>query len=226
MAAERRAGAGMPLVLVACECSGEVREAFRRRGIDALSVDMQEADDGSPFHVQGDMFEAYEKYKDSVVLVIAHPPCTYLSSSGLHWNTRVEGRAEKTREAIEFVKRIFALPVPMLCVENPVGCISTRIAKATQYVQPYEFGDDASKKTGLWLRGLPPLEPTAFVEPRTTASGKKRWANQTDSGQNKLAPSATRAKDRSKTYRGIAEAMAAQWAPLVAPTPHFYVAQP
>jgi hypothetical protein len=146
---------------------------------------------------------------------VAHPPCTYLCSSGLHWNKRVPGRKEKTEEALEFVRRVFALPVPLLCVENPGGCISTRVTKATQYIQPYEFGEDASKKTGLWLRGLPELASTEQVAPRITPSGHKRWANQTDSGQNRLAPSAHRSKERSRTYHGIATAMATQWADTV-----------
>lgn len=110
--------------------------------------------------------------------------------------------------------------IERIAIENPVGVISTRIKPATQYIQPYEYGDDASKKTGLWLKNLPPLQPTKYVEPRLVeypkGSGKmvKRWGNQTDSGQNKLPPSEDRWKVRSKTYQGWAEAMADQWGRL------------
>lgn len=103
-------------------------------------------------------------------------------------------------------------PIPKIAIENPVGCISTRIRKADQYIQPYEFGEDASKKTGLWLKGLPKLISTGHIAPRIV-NGKKRWANQTDSGQNRLAPSADRWQKRSETYKGVAEAMAEQWTP-------------
>lgn len=103
----------------------------------------------------------------------------------------------------------------MLALENPVGCISTRIRKPTQIIQPYQFGDDASKKTCLWLRNLPPLTPTKYIPPRMV-NGKPRWANQTDSGQNKLGPSEDRWKERSRTYQGIADAMATQWGRIAA----------
>jgi hypothetical protein len=143
-------------------------------------------------------------------LMVAHPPCTYLSVSGLHWNGRVEGRAEKTESALALVRRLMDAPVKRICIENPVSCISSRIRKPDQIIQPYQFGHDASKATCLWLKGLPPLRPTKFIEPRIV-NGKNRWANQTDSGQNKLGPSPTRAMDRAKTYQGIADAMAKQW---------------
>lgn len=205
-----------PLVMVACEVTGTVRDMFNALGVAAISCDILPAD--HPLHVCGDMFECYERFKDSLVLVIAHPPCTYLSASGLHWNARPGGedRAQKTREALDFVRRIMDLPVPMLAVENPVGCIGTEIRKADQYVQPYEFGDDASKKTGLWLRNLPLLraDPSQRVHGRWVA-GKERWANQTDSGQNRLSQSSRRGHARSVTYEGIARAMAEQWGPRV-----------
>jgi hypothetical protein len=143
-------------------------------------------------------------------LMIAHPPCTYLCSSGLHWNKRIPERAQKTEEALEFVQVLLDAPIAKIALENPIGCISTRIRKPDQTIQPYQFGDDASKATCLWLKGLPPLRPTQFVEPRMV-NGKPRWANQTDSGQNRLPPSADRWKIRSETYVGIAEAMVAQW---------------
>lgn len=193
-------------VLIACEYSGAVRDAFLARGHDAMSCDLLPTDVPGP-HYQGDVFDILD---DGWDLMIAHPPCTYLCSSGLHWNGRVEGRTEKTEEALAFVRLLLDAPVPKIALENPQGCIGTRIRKASQWIQPYHYGEDASKSTGLWLKGLMPLRPTGFVEPRMV-DGKPRWANQTDSGQNKLAPSDDRWKERSKTYPGIAAAMAAQW---------------
>jgi hypothetical protein len=143
-------------------------------------------------------------------LMVAHPPCTYLCSSGLHWNGRIPGRAEKTEEALEFVRALLFCDIPRIALENPTGCIGTRIRKSDQTIQPWQFGADASKATCLWLKGLPNLVPTSIVEPRIV-NGKKRWGNQTDSGQNRLGPSDDRWKIRSETYLGIAEAMAAQW---------------
>lgn len=139
--------------------------------------------------------------------MIAHPPCTYLSVSGLHWNHRTPGRAEKTEEALAFVRLLMDAPIPRICVENPVSCISSRIRKPDQVIQPWWFGHDASKKTCLWLKGLPKLIETN----RLPGDDKTRRANQTPSGQNKLGPSPTRWKERSKTYEGVAAAMAAQW---------------
>lgn len=141
--------------------------------------------------------------------MIAHPPCTYLASSGLHWNKRVPGRAQKTEEAIDFVRLLLAAPIPHIALENPIGCISTHLRKPDQIIQPWMFGDDASKATCLWLKNLPPLMPTTVIR-------KARYANQTASGQNKLGPSADRAKVRSLTYAGIAAAMADQWGEYVA----------
>lgn len=213
-------------VLIACERSGVVRRAFFERGHEAHSCDLEPCDDDTP---DGPAFGGHHWISDArwVVekcgpwdLVIAHPPCTYLSSSGLHWNARRAGRAQETEKALEFVRFFLSIPT-RVCVENPVGCIGTRIRPADQYVQPFEFGDDASKKTGLWLNNLPPLKknPAAFVNPRTVDGGRNRgmqwrWANQTDSGQNRLGPSPTRAKERSQTYAGIARAMAEQWGNL------------
>jgi hypothetical protein len=128
----------------------------------------------------------------------------------LHWNRRVEGRDLKTRAALSFVQELMLAPIDKICIENPVGRIGTAIRKADQYIQPHEYGHDASKKTGLWLKNLPLLTHTKNIPPRIVG-GKKRWANQTDSGQNKLAPSADRWKLRAQTYAGIAEAMAGQW---------------
>ncbi len=204
-------------VLVACEFSGVVREAFRRRGHEAWSCDLEPATDGSPYHLVMDaLFPAHvtlETGESEWDLMIAHPPCTYLSGSGLHWNKKIEGREEKTLEALEFVCALMDAPIEKIAIENPVGRIGTAIRKADQYIQPYEFGHDASKKTGLWLKNLPLLCQTLYIPPRWV-DGKPRWGNQTDSGQNRLGPSEDRAKIRSITYQGIADAMAEQWGDL------------
>jgi hypothetical protein len=193
-------------ILVACEYSGRVRDAFLARGHDAMSCDLLPTDVPGP-HYQGDVFDIIN---DGWDLMVAHPPCTYLCSSGLHWNKRDPARAKMTEQALDFVRRLLDAPIPRIALENPIGCIGTRIRKADQIIQPWQFGHDASKATCLWLNGLLPLRPTKIVEPRIV-SGKKRWGNQTDSGQNRLAPSADRWKIRSETYQGIAYAMAEQW---------------
>lgn len=193
-------------VLVACEFSGTVREAFRAMGHDAWSCDLLPAADGGK-HIQGDVLEVLDAGWD---LMVAHPPCTFLNSAGMHWTTRGKRDPEDTERALELVRALLAAPIKRIALENPVGVISTRIRKPTQIVQPYQHGDDASKRTCLWLQGLPPLRPTKFVEPRMV-DGKPRWANQTDSGQNRLGPSDDRWALRSITYPGIAAAMAAQW---------------
>ncbi len=200
----------MMRVLIACECSGEVRRAFDALGHEAWSCDIKPAEDGGVQHIKANIKEPFI-WSVRWDMLIAFPDCTYLSSSGLHWNSRRPGRAEKTEAALEFVRWLMARPVNKIAIENPAGRIGTAIRPADQSIQPYHFGEDASKRTCLWLMGLPRLRPTGFVEPRITSDGRERWANQTDSGQNKLAPSATRAADRARTYPGIAAAMASQW---------------
>ena len=197
-------------VLIACEYSGIVREAFRNRGANALSCDILPSQLPGP-HYQGDILDLLLE-DENWDLMIAHPPCTYLCSSGLHWNKRRPERAALTEDALNFISMLWETPIERVCIENPVGCINTRLPfmPKPQYIQPYQFGHDASKKTGLWKRGLPDLIPTKYVEPRVV-DGKNRWANQTDSGQNRMGPSRTRGLDRSLTYQGIAEAMAKQW---------------
>ncbi len=201
----------MARVLVACEFSGRVRDAFRMHGHAAWSCDLLPAADGSPYHIQGDV---REQLVDAWDLMVAHPPCTYLCSSGLHWNKRRPGRATLTEEALEFVRLLLDAPIPRIALENPIGCISTRIRKYDQIIHPHQYGHDASKATCLWLKGLPRLVPTLHVPPRMV-NGKPRWANQTDSGQNRLPPSEDRWALRSETYRGIAIAMAEQWGQLL-----------
>ena len=193
-------------VLIACEFSGTVRDAFARRGHDAMSCDLLPTEKDGP-HYQGSVFDIIN---DGWDLMIAHPPCTYLSSSGQHWNKRRPERAAQTEEAIQFFMALANAPIPQIAIENPVGCISTRWRKPDQIIQPHQFGHDASKATCLWLKGLDTLWPTTIVIPRMV-NGRPRWGNQTDSGQNKLGPSADRWAIRSLTYPGIAEAMAEQW---------------
>lgn len=198
-------------VLVGCESSGVVRRAFREQGHDAWSCDLLDADDQSPFHLKRDVLTVLDYGWD---LAIFHPPCTYLCSSGLHWNKRIPGRAQETESALRFVSLLLNADIPRIALENPIGCISTRIAKPSQVIQPYDFGDDASKSTCLWLVNLPLLRPTKRVPGRKVIyKGRvvERWANQTDSGQNRLPPSDDRWKQRSETYPGIAAAMALQW---------------
>lgn len=193
-------------VLVACESSGAVRDAFAARGHDATSCDLlPSVTPGN--HYTGDVRDILT---DGWDILIAHPPCTYLSVSGMHWTTRGLRDPQLTEDALAFVRLLMAAPITRICIENPVSVISTRIRKPDQIIQPYQFGHDASKKTCLWLKGLPPLAPTRMVAPRIV-QGRPRWANQTDSGQNRLAPSPDRWRLRSQTYPGIAAAMADQW---------------
>lgn len=202
------------IVLIACETSGMLRQRFHTMGHGVVSCDLLPCDDpdheSAEFHCVGPVQSLLHHDWD---MIIAHPPCTYLCSSGMHWTTRGLRDPQATEDALAFVRLFLDHPCKRICVENPVGAISTRIRPASQYIQPYQFGDDASKKTGLWLKGLPPLIPTAHVPPRIV-DGKKRWGNQTDSGQNRLAPSSDRWKKRSQTYPGIADAMAEQWGKL------------
>jgi len=188
-------------VLVACEYSGRVRDAFLKKGHDAWSCDLLPSDSQKGNHYQGDIKNLLKDWWD---LMIAFPPCTYLCSSGLHWNKRRPERAQQTEEALVFVRMLLDAPIEKIALENPVGCISTRIRKPDQIIQPWWFGEDASKTTCLWLKNLPKLIPTDVIQ-------KKRYANQTPSGQNKLGPSEDRAKIRSLTYQGIANAMALTW---------------
>lgn len=200
-------------VLIACEFSGVVRDAFVARGHYAMSCDLLDTEKPG-LHYKGDVRLMLGQDWD---LMIAHPPCTYLCSSGLHWNRRRPERAAKTEAALDFVRLLLAAPIPRIALENPAGCIGSKIARASQYIQPYLFGHDASKKTGLWLKGLPLLTGTRYVAPRVV-DGKPRWSNQTGSGQNILSPSPTRGLERARTYAGIAAAMAEQWGSAPPPT--------
>jgi hypothetical protein len=183
-------------VLVACEYSGKVREAFRKLGHDAWSCDLLPADDGSPYHFQQDVLELLDKGWD---LMIAHPPCTHLAVSGArHFPAKIaDGRQQ---EALDFVQKLLDAPIPKIALENPVSVISSKIRKPDQYIQPWQFGHGETKKTGLWLKNLPKLIPENIVDGRE----QRVW---------KMAPSkdGNRWKLRSETYQGIADAMANQW---------------
>jgi len=198
-------------VLVACEFSGIVRDAFLVRGHEAWSCDLLPSEPSSlgmeSWHLRGDVRQYLHDPWD---LMIAHPPCTYLAGSGLHWNTRRPERAAQTEASLAFVRSLMDAPIGRIAIENPVGCISTRIRKPEQIIHPWQFGHDASKATCLWLKGLKNLAPTNILP----GGRKARRANQTPSGQNKLGPSPTRWAERSKTYQGIADAMAEQWGKL------------
>ncbi len=205
----------MDPILIACEESQEVCKAFRNLGYEAFSCDVLPCSGGRPdWHIKG-YLEDIIGDGSNWAAIIGFPPCTYLCSSGIHWNSKDPERALKTEYALSFVEMILNSPkTKAIALENPIGVISTRIRKPNQIIQPYQFGHDASKATCLWLKNLPLLKPTGFIEPRIV-QGKKRWANQTDSGQNRLPPSVDRAMIRSKTYKGIAEAMAEQWGPVI-----------
>ena len=224
------------MMLIGCEHSGVVRGAMRAKGIDAWCCDLLPADDKSPYHIQGDVRAAMKSRPWSAFGL--HPDCTFLTVAGIHWNDRGRGW-EKTNQALAFVRELIELAGDVPCyLENPVSIISTHIRKPTQTIQPYDFGEDASKRTCLWLNRLPALHGTTYVPPRwvcecggvvrpTTqkptccphcdvfgARLLPRWSNQTDSGQNRLGPSEDRWKERSRTYPGIAAAMAQQWGSL------------
>lgn len=194
-------------VLVACEYSGRVRDAFAALGWDAWSCDLLPTDAPGK-HYTGDVRELLNQQWD---ILIAFPPCTYLCSSGMHWTVRGKRDPQLTEDALEFVRLLLGANVTHIALENPVGAISTRIRKPDCVIHPWQFGTPESKTTCLWLKNLPPLKPTQICE--KPASG--RWENQTPSGQNKLGPSKDRWKERSKTYPGIASAMAAQWSAFV-----------
>lgn len=208
-------------ILVACEFSGVVREAFRKMGHDAWSCDIIPTEDNSPYHIQGDVLEQLDNNWD---LMIAHPPCTYLCVTGNKWfyhpddkdlpteqrrpHPKFPNRQQDKQNAIEFFIKLAQSHIPQICVENPVGIISTLWRKPDQIIQPFQFGHKEPKKTCLWLKNLPKLKPTKIVEPEyiISKSGKRlaKWYY-TPSQSDK------RTKDRERTFTGIADAMANQW---------------
>lgn len=188
-------------VLIACEYSGIVREAFLSHGHNAVSCDLIPSEIPGP-HYTGDVLEIIG---DGWDLMIAHPPCTHLAVSGARW---FKGKEKEQAKALEFVRKLMDAPIERIAIENPVSIISSRIRKPDQIVQPWMFGDHYTKTTCLWLKNLPLLEPTNIVEPgkrHVTKSGKSlpEWYN--------LPPSEDRGKIRSRTFLGFASAMAMQW---------------
>lgn len=178
-------------VLIACEYSGTVRDAFIAKGHDAMSCDLLPTDKPGP-HYQGDVFDVINDEWD---LMIAHPPCTHLAVSGARW---FKDKVTEQAEALEFVQRLMNADIDRICIENPVSIISSRIRKPDQTIQPWQFGHGETKRTCLWLKGLPKLVPTDIVGGRD----QRIW---------KLPPSPDRWKIRSTTFQGIADAMANQW---------------
>jgi hypothetical protein len=178
-------------VLVACEYSGTVRDAFRARGHDAMSCDLLPTDVPGP-HYQGDVLDVLG---DGWDLMIAHPPCTHLAVSGARW---FHLKLQEQADALDFVRLLMGSPIPRIAVENPVSIISSRIRKPDQIIQPWQFGHGETKATCLWLKGLPKLKPTNIVDGR-------------EARIHRLPPSQDRWKIRSTTYSGIAAAMADQW---------------
>lgn len=185
-------------VLVGCEFSGVVREAFVALGHDAWSCDLLPTESGATRHLQCDVLVAIKELPWD--LMIAHPPCTHLAVSGARW---FKDKAEEQAEALEFVQALLNAPIPRIALENPVSIISSRIRKPDQILQPWQFGHGEVKATCLWLKGLPKLVPTKIVEGRHPAC----WL---------ASPGPDRWKMRSRTYQGIADAMAQQWGDIAA----------
>ncbi len=178
-------------VLVACEYSGRVRDAFTARGHDAISCDLLPTDTPGPHH-QGDVRDILG---DGYDLMVAHPPCTHLAVSGARWFTN---KRQEQAEALEFVRLLLDAPIDRIALENPVSIISSRIRRPDQIVQPWQYGHGETKATCLWLKNLPPLQPTDIVEGREPVI-------------HRMPPGPDRWKLRSLTYQGIADAMADQW---------------
>ena len=184
----------MTRILVACEFSGIVRDAFRERGHDAVSCDLLPSERPGP-HIRGDVLDVLDGGWD---LLIAHPPCTYLAVSGARW---FAGRHAEQEAALDFVRLLLDAPIPRIALENPVSVISSRIRKPDQIIQPWQFGHGEVKATCLWLRNLPPLVPTDIVDGR-------------EARVHRMPPGPDRWRERSRTLPGIAAAMADQWGPL------------
>jgi hypothetical protein len=185
-------------VLVACEFSGVVRRAFAELGHYAVSVDLLPAEDGSPNHYTGsieDFFRRSLVEKKEWDLMIAHPPCTHLASSGARW---FKDKLVEQENAITFVRDLMSSGLKRICIENPIGVLSTQIRKPDQIIQPWQFGHGETKATCLWLKNLPPLKPTKIVDGR-------------EARIHRMPPGPNRWKERSRTYDGIAKAMATQW---------------
>ena len=190
----------MTRVLVACEYSGRVRDAFIANGCEAVSCDLLPTDQPGP-HYQGDVFNIIN---DGWDVMVAHPPCTHLAVSGARWFHKKQREQE---EALDFVRRLMAAPIEHIAIENPISVISSKIRKPDQIIQPWMFGHGETKATCLWLKNLPALLPTNIVQGR-------------ENKIHKMPPSQHRWKLRSLTYQGIADAMGTQWSAPVLSTPY------
>lgn len=214
-------------ILIACEESQTVCKAFRERGMEAYSCDIQKCSGGHPeWHSDRDVFDAIASeyiwtqdnkrhWHGGFDLMIAHPPCTYLTVTGNKWmkpefRDRFPDRPRQREEAIEFFLKLYNAPIRHIAVENPVGIMSTTFRKPDQYVHPYHFGDPHSKKTGLWLKNLPKLKHTEVVEPEMYVYKDGRKDPMWHVESMKLPP-AERSRVRSKTFQGMADQMAKQW---------------
>lgn len=224
-------------VLIAFEYSGVVRDAFKRKGHKAISCDILATEKPGRHH-KGDIIKFLKTFPDQHFdLIIMHPPCTALAVSGNAYYGEGKTKYKERLKSIRFIKRIWRLAKKKgkrVCLENPIGVIPTHTnLPKPSYVQPYNFGEDASKNTGLYLHNLKPLKPTKYIEPRYVCCGEvldvenlgiygclyccgdktplRRWSNQTNSGQSNVPPSENRGKDKAKTYKGIARAIAKQW---------------
>ncbi len=193
--------AGDIRVLVACEFSGVVRRAFQERGFNAWSCDFLPAEDGSPYHYQTNVLELLTRTQWD--LMIAHPPCTHLAVSGAAW---FKHKQKEQSEALDFVRKLMEADVPRIAIENPVSVISSRIRKPDQIIHPWQFGHMEQKKTCLWLKNLPPLVHAGNVYDEMMKLPKNKRER-----LHYLPPRKDRAKERSRTYQGIANAMAEQW---------------
>ena len=178
-------------VLIACEFSGVVRDAFTRRGHVAMSCDLLESEIPG-LHAQGDVRDVLHYGWD---LMVAHPPCTHLAVSGARW---FKDKREEQEKALAFVRLLLGAPIERIALENPVSIISSRIRKPDQIIQPWQFGHGETKATCLWLKNLPKLTPTNIVDGR-------------EARVHKMPPGEDRWKERSRTYQGVADAMATQW---------------
>jgi hypothetical protein len=201
-------------ILVACEYSGRVREAFRKLGHDAWSCDLLPSDDNSPYHIQGDVLEILN---DGWDMMIAHPPCTYLANSGVQhmWNGRKKEngknveRWKNMEDGRRFLLSLLNAPIPKIAVENPLPHSYAELPPYTQIIHPYYFGEEASKRTCLWLKNLPNLEKTNVVSPGERYYDKNGKSN--GSKWYQLPPGKDRWKHRSTTFQSIANTMAEQW---------------
>jgi hypothetical protein len=193
-------------VIIGCECSGEVRRAFRALGHNAWSVDLKPAEDGSPHHIQGDVLDNLDGWD----IGIFHPDCTYPANSGVQWLHTQPERWQFLDESCAFFLKLWNAPIDLIGIENPVmhGHAKQRIGmQQTQTIQPWWFGEEAFKATCLWLRGLPPLVPTnKLTPPKPGTEEHKRWSK-----VHREPPGPNRKANRSRTFPGIAQAMAAQW---------------